>query len=361
MATEKIIKKIRIAGQDYNVGYSSNDFTNELKQQIGTNKSNISKNATDISNLTDKVNSIQLLVIHNNPFTDREPAPGNNDKNKIHVFPKAGTTKGDFEEYIWVVNKENLNGKWEKVGSLRTDIELKDYEKTSDVDRKISSLKDGSDSTLKSIDGKIAGLTGQINTINGAESLSGSFRAADKVLMTNLQAYADQAETDAVNTAKADATSKANTAEQNAKTHAETKAAAAEKNANEYTDTKLTELKNSASQHVALPFIEIEDNISEDKIKPGSIQSDNIGVVYVTDKKRFYYINVSMGQAQEYYDNAPFDNEYNIATSHGKKAHPGKLYKFKTQDIYNIDMNGELVLFKKNPVYHEDSNTLELF
>lgn len=146
------LKIIRINGVDYNTGFSSNDFSTELKNKLNgiaegaqvnvieKIKMNgqelaVSEKAVDLGNLQKKLTTGSGLSLDENgnltitydhtafKLVDSLPTtPAAGDENRIHVVAAGATESGNiYSEHIYV------NGAWEKLGEFKNDIDLTPY------------------------------------------------------------------------------------------------------------------------------------------------------------------------------------------------------------------------------------------
>lgn len=159
MADMKIAKMFRIGGVDYNVGYSSNDFTSELKSKleaieagaqvnviekiklngselvVGEGKmvdlGSLQKKITAGSGLSlDEEGNLAITLDHSifKVVESLPSAPAQGDENKIHgVLASASEGGNIYAEYLWI------NGAWEKLGEFKAEIDLTPYLKAEDA------------------------------------------------------------------------------------------------------------------------------------------------------------------------------------------------------------------------------------
>ena len=152
MADIKNAKFIIIGGVKYNVGFSTNDLTDELKSKLegiaaGAQVNVIEKikmNGSELA-VTDKTvdlgNLQKALTVGAGLSLDAEgnlaitydhtafklvdslpAAPAAGDENRIHVVAGAQTEEGNlYSEHIYV------GGKWEKLGEFKAAIDLTPY------------------------------------------------------------------------------------------------------------------------------------------------------------------------------------------------------------------------------------------
>lgn len=159
MADMKIAKAFRIGGVDYNVGYSSNDFTSELKSKleaieagaqvnviekiklngaelvVGEGKmvdlGSLQKKITAGSGLSlDEEGNLAITLDHSifKVVESLPSAPAQGDENKIHGVLASASEEGNiYAEYLWI------NGAWEKLGEFKAEIDLTPYLKVEDA------------------------------------------------------------------------------------------------------------------------------------------------------------------------------------------------------------------------------------
>lgn len=155
----KIAKAFRIGGVDYNVGYSSNDFTSELKSKleaieagaqvnviekiklngaelvVGEGKmvdlGSLQKKITAGSGLSlDEEGNLAITLDHSifKVVESLPSAPAQGDENKIHGVLASASEEGNiYAEYLWI------NGAWEKLGEFKAEIDLTPYLKVEDA------------------------------------------------------------------------------------------------------------------------------------------------------------------------------------------------------------------------------------
>lgn len=156
------IKKINLHGTEYNLGFSTNDFTNALKTKLDNISANAQVNIIESILLNGQQVSVQekqanlgnlqktlkagagiditsdgiitsTLDIRVFNIVQKLPeSPETNNENKIHVVPNPSGPSGNvYNEYIWD------GSKWEELGSFKADVDLSEYAKTKDVDTKL--------------------------------------------------------------------------------------------------------------------------------------------------------------------------------------------------------------------------------
>lgn len=114
------LSKIQLNGTDYNITDS------EAQSKIASLESNKADNFSVGKGLEMTSERVLNVMLDNKPFVVAEslPAtPSEGNENKIHIVPTGGATASgnEFTEYAWV------NGKWEKFGEFKADIDLTEY------------------------------------------------------------------------------------------------------------------------------------------------------------------------------------------------------------------------------------------
>ena len=161
------IKKINLHGTEYDLGFSSNDFTDALKSKLDNISANAQVNIIESILLNGQQVSVQnkqvnlgnlqktlkagaginiasdgtitsTLDIGVFKIVDTLPeSPEANNENKIHVVSNpSGPTGNVYNEYLWD------GSKWEELGNFKADVDLSEYAKTKDVDAKLSNKVD---------------------------------------------------------------------------------------------------------------------------------------------------------------------------------------------------------------------------
>ena len=156
---------IKVGETTLNIGYSENDFTNDLKAKLNgieagaqvniieqvqvdgqaVSVAGKSINITGLQHLLtagsgiaiDPDNTIRVTIDHTVfKVVDSLPAkPATGDENRIHVVPSSkGETGNQYKEYIWVV--KDGTGKWEEFGDFHASLDLADYYKKGEADAK---------------------------------------------------------------------------------------------------------------------------------------------------------------------------------------------------------------------------------
>lgn len=205
MANLKNLKVLHIGGVDYNVGYSTNDLTDELLSKLngiaagaqvnviesiklnGTEIA-VSEKMVDLGNLqktltpgsgisiaADGTISTTLDVEAFKVVDELPAAPAAGNESKIHVVPNASGAEGNmYNEYLWD------GSKWELLGSFKADVDLSDYAKTADVNAAIEAAQTALqanidkkvaqseyDTKIGEIEGAASTLKGRVDTIEG--------------------------------------------------------------------------------------------------------------------------------------------------------------------------------------------------
>lgn len=161
------IKRINLHGTEYNLGFSTNDFTNALKTKLDNISANAQVNIIESILLNGQQVSVQekqanlgnlqktlkagagINITSDGTITstldirvfkivqELPGSPETNNENKIHVVPNPSGPSGNvYNEYIWD------GSKWEELGSFKADVDLSEYAKTKDVDTKLSNKVD---------------------------------------------------------------------------------------------------------------------------------------------------------------------------------------------------------------------------
>lgn len=161
------IKKINLNGTEYDLGFSSNDFTDALKSKLDNISANAQVNIIESILLNGQQVSVQnkqvnlgnlqktlkagagINIASDGTITSTldigvfkivqtlPERPEANNENKIHVIPNpSGSTGNVYNEYLWD------GSKWEELGNFKADVDLSEYAKTKDVDAKLSNKVD---------------------------------------------------------------------------------------------------------------------------------------------------------------------------------------------------------------------------
>lgn len=165
MADLKNAKVLVIGGVSYNLGWSENDFTTDLKNKLAGIEEGaqvnviesillngqvvaVSEKSVDLGNLQKQLTpgtginigedgtiSTTLDVSAFKVLESLPEAPASGNENKIHAVPNpAGSTGDVYNEYLWDGTK------WELIGSFKAEVDLSDYAKTVDVNAKIAEV-----------------------------------------------------------------------------------------------------------------------------------------------------------------------------------------------------------------------------
>lgn len=209
MADMKIAKAFRIGGVDYNVGYSSNDFTSELKSKLeaiqeGAQVNVIEKIKLNGSELTvgegkmvdlgslqktitagsglnlDEDGNLSITLDHTIfKVVDSLPeAPAQGDENKIHGVLSSASEEGNiYAEYLWV------NGAWEKLGEFKAQIDLTPYLKAEDAAATYATKSEHSE-----LAGRVTTAENKLDTITeGANKVTTSYEDATNTVVITIE------------------------------------------------------------------------------------------------------------------------------------------------------------------------------
>ena len=196
---------LKIGGVSYNVGFSTNDFTDVLLAKLNGIEAGsqvniiesiklngqeiaVSEKLVDLGNLQKTLTAgsginiaadgtiSTTLDVEAFKVVDALPdAPAAGNEGKIHVVPNAAGVEGNvYNEYLWD------GSKWELLGSFKADVDLSDYAKTADVNAAIEAAQlalqanidkkvaqSAYDAKVSEIEGAASTLKGRVDTIEG--------------------------------------------------------------------------------------------------------------------------------------------------------------------------------------------------
>lgn len=209
MADMKIAKMFRIGGVDYNVGYSSNDFTSELKSKLEAIEAGAQVNViekiklngselvvgegkvVDLGNLQKKITAgsglsldedgnLAITLDHSifKVVESLPSAPAQGDENKIHGVLSSASEEGNiYAEYLWI------NGAWEKLGEFKTEIDLTPYLKAEDAAATYATKTEHNE-----LAGRVTTAENKLATITeGANKVTTSYEEATNTIVITIE------------------------------------------------------------------------------------------------------------------------------------------------------------------------------
>lgn len=132
---------VEIANKDDLTGFEEEISSKVEKGELDTkqdkltvgNGIKIEKNDDDETVISVTIDSSLVKIVETLPATDIDP-------NKIYVLIVSDTTKTNtYSEYIYL---EDIK-EWEKIGEVTTDVDLSEYIKTADADKKYMKITNG--------------------------------------------------------------------------------------------------------------------------------------------------------------------------------------------------------------------------
>lgn len=133
------VKKLYLGKEEYCLGdttqiqdvIKNSEDVKKLWDAINSVKNLADKNKKDIAALQNKVNSLDLSLYKVVTKLPNESDPDKPNPYKIYLVKDSNNVAGnEYDEWVYV------NGKWEKIGSFRSTVDLTPYQKIADADTK---------------------------------------------------------------------------------------------------------------------------------------------------------------------------------------------------------------------------------
>ena len=128
---------------------------NEVNQAVKTKQDKL-KPGTGVEITSDNTVNVTLDTTVFKVVASLPESPAAGDENKIHLVPAESTEEGNiYTEYVFV------NGKWEKFGTYRSEVDLTQYLKSTEAEATYQKITDNTLTTTSKL------VPGAINEMNG--------------------------------------------------------------------------------------------------------------------------------------------------------------------------------------------------